>query len=211
MSGAIVPLVLLIALIGATIAYGAWHAHPTGGSEVTDFAVEQPAASDDGPPEWSPADSVLDKPAGQSTPGKPVIRPKPAPMPLPPVAAIAVAMLTRMAALGLWLARLLGLPLRACRRVARSVSCPAGWVRTRTADGAAQQRHRAPGPNPCLQIPTIGLTQVIVKETSSDDLASGPGHLPTTPLPGQAGNSRICGRNVASARHSATCTSCGRA
>jgi sortase A len=163
---------------------------------VTDFAVEQPAASDDGPPEWSPADSVLDQPAGQSTPGKPVSRPKPAPIPLPPAAAVAVAMLAGIAALGLWFAVysvfLSGLQENHTQHVLYSRLRYELAQATAPLGGAIAPR----APIAYLQIPAIGLTQVIVEGTSSDDLASGPGHLPTTPLPGQAGNSQIFGRSV---------------
>lgn len=43
---------------------------------------------------------------------------------------------------------------------------------------------------------SIGLHAVVVEGTSSADMAKGPGHLPDTPLPGQAGNSEIYGRSV---------------
>jgi sortase A len=43
---------------------------------------------------------------------------------------------------------------------------------------------------------SIGLHAVVVEGTSSADLAKGPGHLPDTPLPGQAGNCEIYGRSV---------------
>jgi sortase A len=42
----------------------------------------------------------------------------------------------------------------------------------------------------------IGLQAVVVEGTSSGDLTKGPGHLPTSPLPGQAGNSVIFGRSA---------------
>lgn len=42
----------------------------------------------------------------------------------------------------------------------------------------------------------IGLHAVVVEGTSSADLAKGPGHLPNSPLPGQAGNSQIYGRST---------------
>ncbi len=45
-----------------------------------------------------------------------------------------------------------------------------------------------------LTIPRLGLQQVVVSGTSSSDLRSGPGHLRTTPLPGQAGVSVVMGR-----------------
>jgi len=42
----------------------------------------------------------------------------------------------------------------------------------------------------------IGLNAVVVEGTSSADLTDGPGHLPDSPLPGQAGNSVIFGRSA---------------
>jgi sortase A len=55
----------------------------------------------------------------------------------------------------------------------------------------------APGtPIAYLDAGAIGLHAVIVEGTSSADLAKGPGHLPNSPLPGQAGNSQIYGRSA---------------
>jgi sortase A len=45
-----------------------------------------------------------------------------------------------------------------------------------------------------LEIPAIGLRQVVVEGTSSGDLELGPGHRRDTPLPGQQGVSWIHGR-----------------
>lgn len=45
-----------------------------------------------------------------------------------------------------------------------------------------------------LEIPAIGLRQVVVEGTSSGDLELGPGHRRNTPLPGQQGVSWIYGR-----------------
>lgn len=42
-----------------------------------------------------------------------------------------------------------------------------------------------------LDIPAIGLHQIVVEGTSADQLRKGPGHLPVSPMPGQAGNSVI--------------------
>jgi sortase A len=47
-----------------------------------------------------------------------------------------------------------------------------------------------------LQIPTIGLDQVVVQGAGPAELASGPGHYPGTPLPGQAGNAAIAGHRT---------------
>lgn len=45
-----------------------------------------------------------------------------------------------------------------------------------------------------LTIPRLGLQQVVVSGTAASDLLAGPGHLRTTPLPGQAGVSVVMGR-----------------
>lgn len=45
-----------------------------------------------------------------------------------------------------------------------------------------------------ISIPALGTQQVVVQGTSSRDLMAGPGHLPSTPLPGQQGTSVVMGR-----------------
>ena len=45
-----------------------------------------------------------------------------------------------------------------------------------------------------LSIPSIRLDEVVVEGTSPDDLKLGPGHLASTPLPGEFGNSVFAGR-----------------
>ncbi|MDH2414843.1 class E sortase [Nocardioides sp. CER19] len=45
-----------------------------------------------------------------------------------------------------------------------------------------------------LSIPQLDLEQVVVDGTASGDLRAGPGHLRSTPLPGQAGVSVVMGR-----------------
>jgi sortase A len=47
-----------------------------------------------------------------------------------------------------------------------------------------------------LEIPRVGLREVVVEGTSSRTLMSGPGHRRDTPLPGQAGTSVIAGRRA---------------
>jgi sortase A len=47
-----------------------------------------------------------------------------------------------------------------------------------------------------MDIPAIGLTQVVVEGTTPSDLKTGPGHLMDTPLPGEAGNVVIAGRRT---------------
>ena len=55
----------------------------------------------------------------------------------------------------------------------------------------------APGsPVGILSIPKISLSMVIVEGTDTDQLRSGPGHYPATPLPGEAGNSAIAGHRT---------------
>jgi LPXTG-site transpeptidase (sortase) family protein len=46
-----------------------------------------------------------------------------------------------------------------------------------------------------IEIPSIGLKQVVFEGTSGSVLESGPGHLRNTPLPGQAGTSVLFGRS----------------
>ena len=47
-----------------------------------------------------------------------------------------------------------------------------------------------------LQIPAIGLEEVVVQGTTPDELKGGPGHLRTSALPGHVGNSVIDGRRT---------------
>jgi sortase A len=54
----------------------------------------------------------------------------------------------------------------------------------------------AGAPIAVLQIPRLGLTQVVVEGTSSGDLMSGPGHRRDTVLPGQNGVSLVYGRST---------------
>ena len=55
----------------------------------------------------------------------------------------------------------------------------------------------APGqPVALLSIPSIGVQKIVVEGTSASELTQGPGHLRTSPLPGQAGNSVVAGRRT---------------
>ena len=47
-----------------------------------------------------------------------------------------------------------------------------------------------------VSIPKISLSMVIVEGTDAEQLRSGPGHYPGTPLPGQAGNAAIAGHRT---------------
>jgi sortase A len=56
---------------------------------------------------------------------------------------------------------------------------------------------RAGTPVARLDIPKIGLHQIVVEGTSAAQLSHGPGHLAVSPLPGQAGNSVIAAHRLA--------------
>jgi sortase A len=47
-----------------------------------------------------------------------------------------------------------------------------------------------------ISIPKIGLSMVVVEGTGVAQLQAGPGHYPTTPLPGQVGNAAIAGHRT---------------
>jgi len=52
------------------------------------------------------------------------------------------------------------------------------------------------GPVGILSIPKISLSMVVVEGTDADQLRSGPGHYPGTPLPGEGGNAAIAGHRT---------------
>jgi sortase A len=47
-----------------------------------------------------------------------------------------------------------------------------------------------------IQIPKINLSMTVVEGTAEAQLAMGPGHYPSTPLPGEAGNAAIAGHRT---------------
>ncbi|MCB0995950.1 MAG: class E sortase, partial [Acidimicrobiales bacterium] len=47
-----------------------------------------------------------------------------------------------------------------------------------------------------ISIDRIGLAKTVVEGVSTDDLRKGPGHYPSTPLPGQPGNAAIAGHRT---------------
>jgi sortase A len=47
-----------------------------------------------------------------------------------------------------------------------------------------------------ISIPKISLSMVVVEGTDADQLRSGPGHYPGTPMPGEAGNAAIAGHRT---------------
>jgi len=69
--------------------------------------------------------------------------------------------------------------------------------------------HRGPAegsPVGEIRIPAIGIDQVIVSGTATQDLREGPGHYTGTPLPGQAGNSAVAGHRTTYGTRSTTST-----
>jgi len=52
------------------------------------------------------------------------------------------------------------------------------------------------GPVGILSIPKIDLSMMVVEGTNADQLRSGPGHYPGTPLPGEEGNAAIAGHRT---------------
>ena len=47
-----------------------------------------------------------------------------------------------------------------------------------------------------IEIPSIGVNEIVVAGVEKSDLKRGPGHFPDTPLPGQLGNSAIAGHRT---------------
>jgi sortase A len=52
------------------------------------------------------------------------------------------------------------------------------------------------GPVARIQIPKIGVDDIVVNGIAVDDLRKGPGHYPATPFPGQRGNASIAGHRT---------------
>ena len=69
---------------------------------------------------------------------------------------------------------------------------------------AAGPRADAPAPPPppegeavaLIKIPKIGVEKAVVEGVNLPELKKGPGHFPTTPMPGQPGNSAIAGHRT---------------
>src|SRR5690606_31749873 len=49
-----------------------------------------------------------------------------------------------------------------------------------------------------IRIPDIGVDKIVVEGVGLDDLKRGPGHFPSSPLPGQPGNAAIAGHRTTS-------------
>jgi len=117
-------------------------------------------------------------------------------LPVSPTRAVVIATTATMAAIGIWFV-LFGLVLSGLYE-----NHAQHLLYSQLRQGLAQQTVpyggvMKPGtPIARITAPQIGLSQVVVEGTSSQELVSGPGHLPTTPMPGQAGNSEIFGRSA---------------
>jgi sortase A len=68
-------------------------------------------------------------------------------------------------------------------------------ITTTTVDAAGVSPAEG-SPVALISIPSIGLTQVVAEGTTPSDLKVGPGHLMSSPLPGEAGNVVIAGRRT---------------
>jgi sortase A len=68
-------------------------------------------------------------------------------------------------------------------------------VPTTTLDGPGASIPEG-SPVALIDIPNIGLTQVVAEGTTPSDLKVGPGHLMSSPLPGEAGNVVIAGHRT---------------
>jgi sortase A len=145
-----------------------------------------PAAAD--PPEDEPGSPPPAPPAGAAARSRPA--------PISPSAAAVVAALAGLAGLGVWFV-LYALVLSGFQE-GHSQHLMYSQLRYELAQATVPLGGTiAPGtPVAYISAASIGLGAVIVEGTSSADLAKGPGHLPSTPLPGQAGNSEIYGRSV---------------
>lgn len=70
-----------------------------------------------------------------------------------------------------------------------------------TVEYYAEETPAAGEPFAFISIPVIGLDDVVVYEgVDQETLESGPGHMPTTPLPGQPGNSVLSGHRTTHGR-----------
>ena len=71
-----------------------------------------------------------------------------------------------------------------------------------TAPGVPPEASPAPPPAPVgeavaiLKIPKIGVEKAIVQGVGLSELKKGPGHYPTTPMPGEPGNAAIAGHRT---------------
>jgi sortase A len=114
--------------------------------------------------------------------------------PLPVSAAVVVQVLLVVASLSLW--TIAYLVVIAPTQQARAQQVLYSKLREQVALATAPIGGFIPPGDPVavLEIPGLGLREVVVEGTSSSDLMNGPGHRRDTPLPGQAGISIVYGR-----------------
>lgn len=147
-------------------------------------------------PEEAPVPPPL-PPARRVRPNRKPKRPRPPLPPRPPAPAWADVVTSALVVLGvlcLWLMLQLlalgGLQQARAQNVLHAQLREQLAAETAPLGGAIE-----PGvPVALVEIPTLGLRQVVVEGTSATDLLSGPGHLRSTVLPGQEGRSMIYGR-----------------
>ena len=122
--------------------------------------------------------------------------PRPERPPAPPGAAAAIAMMWTVAGLCGWI--VLQLLVLGGLEQGRSQHDLYNDFRLQLAAQTAPTSNAVPLGEPValLTIPTLGLEQVVVQGVTSRDLLDGPGHVPTTALPGQPGVSVVYGRSL---------------
>lgn len=137
---------------------------------------------------------------------RPSAAPSPAPQPVPPLSArlqliravlVMVAVLCLVMLLHVTL--LSGLQQQAAQRLAyadfrQQVATGQAIAGPTTEDGALLELG---APVAHLEIPQLGLSEVVLEGTTSGVLFDGPGHRRDTPLPGQVGTSVLLGRRAA--------------
>ncbi len=159
-----------------------------------------PAPLPSRPPKgWKPPKRARKPPRGAPRPPKgmgrpPRVPPPPKREPAPGSAVVATALLT-LAGLCVW--ALLQLFVLGGVSQARSQDGLRDELRLAlSAQTAPLGGEITPGtPVALLEIPTIGLEQVVVEGTAPADTLAGPGHVRSSPLPGQPGVSQVLGRS----------------
>lgn len=119
--------------------------------------------------------------------------------PLDPRLQVARATLMMLGAIacGLLLQLLVVSPLQQRAAQQRAYDSFRGQLAAGTAPVVASDLTTSPGtPIAYLEVPSIGLRQVVVEGTSGATLYTGPGHRRDTPLPGYAGTSVVMGRRT---------------
>ncbi|HEY2505948.1 MAG TPA: class E sortase [Streptosporangiaceae bacterium] len=127
---------------------------------------------------------------------RPVSTARPERLPLSPARAVILAATVTASVLGLWFV-LYGLALSGLQE-GHAQHLLSAQLRQEIAEETAPSGGKIALGKPVARISAvaIGLNAVVVEGTASAQLSSGPGHLPSTPLPGQAGNSQIYGRSA---------------